>query len=172
MATWSEVISGVPQGSVLGPLLFAIFINDLPSLMKNRVLLFADDTKVYSSISHDNPTSSMQDDINTCIGWAEVGQLPFNISKCKLLHIGQNNPRYCYKMNGVDIIKVNEEKDLGVVINCNLKFHGQCAAVINKANRPLGLIKRTFLTLSENLFVPLYKSLVRPSLYVFWNMAT
>ena len=88
-------------------------------------------------------------------------QLPFNISKCKLLHIGQNNPRYCYKMNRENIIKVNEEKDLGVVIDCNLKFHGQCAAVINKANRLLGLIKRTFLALSENLFVPLYKSLVR-----------
>ena len=65
-------------------------------------------------------------------------------------------------MNGVDIIKVNEEKDLGVVIDCNLKFHGQCAAMINKANRLLGLIKRRFLTLSENLFVPLCKSLVRP----------
>ena len=91
-------------------------------------------------------------------------QLPFNISKCKLLHIGQSNPRYSYKMNGVDITKVNEEKDLGVVIDCNLKFHGQCSAVINKANRLLGLIKRTFLTLSEDMFLSLYKSLVRPIL--------
>ena len=78
---------GVPQGSVLGPLLFAMFINDLPSLMKNRVLLFADDTKIYSSISHDNPISSLQDDIDSCIEWAKVWQLPFNISECKLLRI-------------------------------------------------------------------------------------
>ena len=67
-------------------------------------------------------------------------------------------------MNGVDIAKLNEEKDLGVVIDCNLKFHGQCSAVINKANRLLGLIKRTFLTLSEDVFLSLYKSLVRPIL--------
>ena len=67
MSGWSDVISGIPQGSVLGPLFFAIFINDLPSLLRNKVLLFADDTKIYSSISRANPISSMQDDINACI---------------------------------------------------------------------------------------------------------
>jgi len=160
LSSWSEVISGVPQGLVLGPLLFTIFINDLPSLMKNTVLLFTDDTKIYSSLRHENSISSLRDDKDTCIEWAEVWHLPFNISKCKLLHIGQINPRYCYKMNGVDIIKVNEEKVLGLLIDCNLKFHGQCSAVINKANRILGLIKQTFLTLSEYVFLSLYKSLV------------
>ena len=70
-------------------------------------------------------------------------QLPFNISKCKILHIGQFNPKYCYKMDGMDIVKVNEEKDLGVLIDCNLKFHSQCLAVVNKANRLLGLTKQT-----------------------------
>ena len=144
MSGWSDVISGIPQGSVLGPLFFAIFINDLPSLLRNKVLLFADDTKIYSSISRANPISSLQDDINACIEWSVMWQLPFNISKCKILHIGQFNPRYCYKMDGMDIVKVNEEKDLGVLIDCNLKFHSQCSAVVNKANRLLGLIKQTF----------------------------
>ena len=72
LSSWNEVASGVPQGSVLSPLLLAIFINDLPSLMKNRVLLFADDTKIYSSLRNDNSITSLQDDINTCIEWAKV----------------------------------------------------------------------------------------------------
>ena len=87
MSGWSDVISGIPQGSVLGPLFFAIFVNDLPSLLRNKVLLFADDTKIYSSISCANPISSLQDDINACIEWSVMWQLPFNISKCKILHI-------------------------------------------------------------------------------------
>jgi len=71
------------------------------------------------------------------------------------------NPRYCYKMNGMDIVEVAEEKDLGVLIDCNLKFHSQSSAVVNKANRLLGLIKWSFLSLSEDSFLSLYKSLVR-----------
>ena len=164
MSGWSDVISGIPQGSVLGPLFFAIFINDLPSLLRNKVLLFADDTKIYSSISRANPISSLQDDINACIEWSVMWQLPFNISKCKILHIGQFNPRYCYNMDGMDIVKVNEEKDLGVLIDCNLKFHSQCSAVVNKANRLLGLIKQTFSDISVDSFTCLYKSIVRPIL--------
>ena len=85
LSGWSDVISGIP---VLGPLFFASFINDLPSLLRNKVLLFADDTKIYSSISRANPISSLQDDINACIEWSVMWQLPFNISKCKILHIG------------------------------------------------------------------------------------
>ena len=107
LSSESEV---VPQGSVLGPLFFAIFINDLPALMRNKVLLFTDDTKI--CFSHDNPVSSLQDDINTCTEWATTWQLPSNISKCKILHISQFNPRY-YRVKGLDTIKVNEEKDLG-----------------------------------------------------------
>ena len=79
-----------------------------------------------------------------------------------VLHIGQFNPRYCYRMKGLDIVKVNEEKDLGVLIDRNLKFHSQCLEVVNKANGLLGLIKRTFLGLLEDLFLSLYKTLVRP----------
>ena len=88
LSGWSDVISGISQGSVLGPLFFAIFINNQPSLLNNKVLLFADDTKIYSSISRAHPISSLQDDINVCIEWSAMWQLTSNISKCKILHIG------------------------------------------------------------------------------------
>ena len=77
---------------------------------------------------------------------------------------GQFISRYCYKMDGMDIVKVNEEKDLGVLIDCNLKFYSQCSAVVNKANRLLGLIKQTFLNISADSFTCPYKSLVHPIL--------
>ena len=95
---WSDVLSGIPQGSVLGPLFFTIYINDLSSSLKNKVLLFADDTKIYTTISRSHPSSSLQDDIDSCVKWSSVWQLPFNISKCKLLHLGQFNPRHSYRM--------------------------------------------------------------------------
>ena len=164
LSGWSNVISGIPQGSVLGPLFFAIFINDLPSLLRDKILLFTDDTKIYSRISYANPIFSLQDDIIACIEWSAMWQLPLNISKCKILHIGQYNPRYCYKMDGMDIVKVNEGKDLEVLIDCNLKFHSQHSAAVNKANRLLDLIKQTFLNISADSFTCLHKSIVRPIL--------
>ena len=88
LSSWSEVISGVFQGSVLGPLFFAIFIKDLSALMRNKVLLFADDTKI--GFCCDNPVSSLQDHKNTCIEWAARWQLPFNNSKCKIQRIGRS----------------------------------------------------------------------------------
>jgi len=82
------MLSGIPQGSALGPLFFAIYINYLLFLMKNNVLLFADDTKIYTTIDGSNPSSTPQEDTDTCITWSLMWQLPFNISKCKLLHLG------------------------------------------------------------------------------------
>jgi len=89
---WNDVLSGIPQGSVLGPLLFTIYNNDLSSVLKNSVLLFTDDshTKVFTMIDRLNPSSTLQDidDINICARWAMEWQLPFNVPKCKILNLG------------------------------------------------------------------------------------
>jgi len=86
---WNEVLSGIPQGSVLGPLFFIIYINDLSLLMKNKILLFADDTKIYTTISCSHPISTLQKDIDMCVKWSLSWQLPFNTSKSNLLHLIQ-----------------------------------------------------------------------------------
>ena len=89
------VLSGVPQGSVLGPLLFILFINDLPDHVKTNCKMFADDTKIYSSTDQ---ITLLQDDIFSLFRWSHLWQLEFNISKCKVLHVGKNNQTFSYSL--------------------------------------------------------------------------
>ena len=92
-STWSSVKSGIPQGSILGPLLFILFINDLPDGMLNDCKMFADDTKLYGK-----PGVSLQDDLDKAVEWAKTWQMKFNAGKCTVLHMGKNNPKNTYFM--------------------------------------------------------------------------
>ena len=86
---WSKVTSGIPQGSVLGPILFTIFINDLPGEIQSSIKIFADDTKIYNSISN---SDVLTDDLSKLVSWSDKWWLlPFNVDKCKVLHYGRNN---------------------------------------------------------------------------------
>ena len=88
----------------------------------------------------------------------------FNTDKCKIMHIGNNNTKALYEMNGITLEEVTEERDLGVIIQNNLKWDKQCAKSVGTANRILGMIKRTFCYLDKTVVLQLYKSLVRPHL--------
>ena len=169
----SEVTSGIPQGSILGPILFTIFINDLPEGLKNICKIFADDTKVYGSSKE---SKSIQEDIDKLQEWSLKWNLYFNVDKCKVMHIGKNNPETKYTMKKgdslSDIITCEEEKDLGVTFDRYLNFNKHIEQAIGKANKMLGLIKRTFSYLNKDIFLKLYKSLVRPHLEygnIVWN---
>ena len=97
MSGWKNVLSGIPQGSVLGPILFAIFINDLPDeIVYNYCKMFADDCKLYGAV---NQTNLMQIDLSNMGKWSEIWQLPFNASKCKVIHFGTNNERITYTLD-------------------------------------------------------------------------
>jgi hypothetical protein len=161
----ADVLSGIPQGSILGPILFTIFINDLPDEISSPCKIFADDTKLYNfSSGH----QTMQNDINKLIEWSENWKLFFNGAKCKVLHIGKNNPErdYTMRMDEQEIViaKCEEEKDLGVIFDRDLSFDRHIAHVVNKANQVIGIIKRTFTFLDKSMFIRLYKTLVRPLL--------
>ena len=160
---WTNVTSGIPQGSVLGPVLFLLYINDLPDMVKNIVKLFADDTKLYARVNTEYQRSSLQTDINNLVKWSETWQLQFNSSKCKHLHLGIESG-FTYHMEGKEIELVNEEKDLGVIVDNKLKFQTHIASSTKKANRVLGLIRRTFTNKDKETFLCLFKSLVRPHL--------
>ena len=129
-STWKEVLSGVPQGSVLGPLLFLIFINDLDSAATTIkwIKKFADDTKLGHTVSSAEDRAALQQALDELCRWAELWGMEFNVTKCKIMHLGRGNPRHIYTMNGLQLASTEEEKDVGVKVTSNLKPSAQCAA--------------------------------------------
>ena len=100
ISDWTEIDSGVPQGSVQGPILFVIFINDLPKYVKNSIWkLYADDNKLISKISSEQDCHNLQEDIDELEIWSEKWLLGFNFEKCKFMHIGKPNPNFDFQRN-------------------------------------------------------------------------
>jgi hypothetical protein len=165
---WTQVTSGVPQGSVLGPVLFVIYVNDLPETTLAIAQMFADDTKLFQIVTDNSSRRSLQDDINRLSDWAEKWQLNFNSSKCKVLHIGRTNQQFTYTMSDkagtYHLESTTLEKDLGVHMDPELKFSQHIEKQVNKANQILGMIRRTFEYMSAEIMSKLFTSLVRPHL--------
>ena len=132
-SAWSAVSSGVPQVSILGPLLFIVYINDLDEKMTSTVLKFADDTKISS-----NSQQELQRDLDTAVEWAQTWQMQFNTNKCKVMHVGHRNERAIYNMCNHRLEEVEEEKYLGVLIHRTLSVSNNCAVAVKKANQMAG----------------------------------
>ena len=143
---WRDVTSGVPQGSVLGPLLFIIYINDLDLGLVSKISKFADDTKVGINADSDAAVKQLQEDLRKVGEWSKKWQMPFNLDKCKIMHIGHKNKNEKYELLGKEIESVQQEKDLGVVITNDLKSSNQCIEAVKKAQKLLGYIKLQFRT--------------------------
>ncbi len=161
-SNWTDVKSGVPQGSVLGPLLFVIYINDLPEAVKSTVKIFADDTKLYRKVNNKEDAVNMQNDLGKLYKWSLEWQIQFNASKCKVMHHGKKNIKETYEINGTILEEVKEEKDLGVIIDNELKFHKHVSQAVKKANQILGVVNNTFEDLDKESFLLAYKHQVRP----------
>ena len=161
---WEEVVSGVPQGSVLGPILFTVFINDLDDRIQSKISKFADDTKLIGKAGTTEETDVLQEDLDKLNEWAKTWQMSFNADKCKVLHIGGNNGKAKYRIDGKDIGIVREEKDLGVIVTDDFKVAKQCNKAASKGNQKLGMIRRSFTCKNKDIMMKLYKSIVRPSL--------
>lgn len=165
---WRDVTSGIPQGSVLGPILFLIFINDLPEVLNCCVKLFADDVKIYSPIKSVHDKERLQVNIKNAENWALVWKMFFHIKKCKHLRIGKKQQAEAYTMSSgqeqITIKQVECEKDLGVIFDEKLIFREHISKKASIANRNLGLIFKSFTYLDKEMFLCLYKSLVRPHL--------
>ena len=158
VSSWKPVLSGVPQGSVLGPILFLVYINDLEEGVSGKILKFADDTKLFRKVKEIGDKQNLQDDIDKLVKWCEKWQMVFNFGKCKCLHKGSGNTGMNYLMNyemgGTIISKTVKEKDLGVTMNANMKVSEQCRIAASKGNQVLGMIRRNIT----------YKAIVKPHL--------
>ena len=168
-----EVTSGVPQGSVLGPVLFLIFINDLPLEVISPMSLFADDSKVFSRITSEKNMKSgtstsqceqLQKDLETIRAWATKWHMQFNVGKCKIMHLGASNQKHQYTMGGDVLATTDAERDLGVLVDDKLVFDKHIREIVNKANSMLGMIRRGFSCMDKEIFMHLYPVLVRPLL--------
>jgi len=163
---WAPVKSGVPQGSVLGPTLFTVYINDLDAAAALVAILkkFADDTKVGNRAATEEDRRTLQQALDNLCAWAETWQMQFNVKKCKVLHLGNNNRQMEYYMNGQKLEKTSEEVDVGVTISKNCKPSAQCAKAARTAQAVLGQVARAFHYRDRHIFVRLYIQYVRPHL--------
>jgi ribonucleases P/MRP protein subunit RPP40 len=161
---WVDVESGVPQGSVLGPVLFIVYINDMDERILNSLWKFADDTKMVGRVRTKEELERFREDLSRLSEWAEEWKMPFNVTKCKVMHFGKNNCREEWSMGDIKLEVIKEEKDLGVVLSDDLKVGVQCKKAAIKGNQILGMIYRTFENKDLITVKILYKALVRPHL--------
>ena len=154
---WKSVLSGVPQGSVLGPILFLVYIDDLEEGVTGNILKFANDTKLFRKTKEIGDKQKLQDDIDELVRWSEKWQM-------LCLRTGPGNTGMNYEMGGTILSKTAKEKDLGVSMNANMKVSEQCRIAASKGNQVLGMIRRNITYKEKSLIAPLYKAIVRPHL--------
>jgi ribonucleases P/MRP protein subunit RPP40 len=172
-----EVTSGVPQGSILGPLLFNLYTDDIDTIHSKDLSLykFADDMKLYN-IYDPTMTSStqtpLQSGLNNVHTWCVENELPLNLNKCSVVYFGVNNPRVFYNIAGHRLVSKSCERDLGVLFDEHLNFSPHIDQVVRRARRMVGLLLHTFQSRSSAVILSVYKSMIRPLLEygsVAWN---
>jgi hypothetical protein len=163
---WAPVASGVPQGTVLGPVLFLAFINDLPNTVTSKMKLFADDCIVYNPIHSINDCNALQSDLHSLEKWEEKWCMSFNASKCNAIQITRkhNKISFPYTLHNTELENVKSTTYLGVELSSDLTWSRHIGNMVKKANKQLGFVKRNLPFVNEKFKEIAYFALVRPKL--------
>ena len=163
---FTPVLSGVPQGSVIGPILFLVYINDLPDNIRSTVRLFADDTIIYLAVTSDVSCKQLEMDLDALQEWEITWRMEFNTTKCEVMRISRSKQQiqHTYYLHGDPLTEVKQTKYLGVHISHDLKWNKHINDITAKANRSLGFLKRNLRINSPSLKAKAYQGLVRPKL--------
>lgn len=161
-----NITTGVPQGSVLGPLLFLIYINDLPDVIPNGVSIrmFADDVKVYVVHNTKTERSQLTTAIKSIEVWAKTWKIGIAPNKTFVIHIGKNNPKDQYRINDANISEVESIRDLGIIIDNKLKFDTHINKIIRNAYYRVQFLFKVIKSRSSITWIKVYKSYIRPLL--------
>ncbi len=163
----AAVLSGVPQGSVLGPLLFLIFINDLAENTSSTVRLFADDCVMYRPVKSVTDCETLQDDLNELHEWEKRWKLKFNANKCNIMratHARQNKITYEYRLNNLPLTSTSNTTYLGVELSSDMKWNSHVKQVTAKGNQMLGVLRRNLKHCPTDLKSLAYTTILRPKL--------
>ena len=138
------VDSGVPQGTVLGPILFLLHINDLPSVISSKVRLFADDCLVYREIKSRQDQNDLQKDLNSLESWGSTWGMRFNTAKCNIMRVSKKQTPipYQYELSGQVLEEVKDAKYLGVTVSDDLEWTKHIDVITSKANSKLSFLRR------------------------------
>ena len=160
MSSEGLVFSGVPQGSVLGPILFLLYINDLVKDLSIPAFIFADDVKLVNS----GPTERLEADLSKVIKWSQNWDLYLNADKCCVLNTTGQPVQVTMTQGPTEFTRVAQMRDLGILVSEDFKPGVQCRAAARKARGKLFELKATLSTRKAEVFIPLYKAMVRPHL--------
>ena len=170
-SSWADVNTGAPEGSILGPLLFLVYINDLADGLSSNTALFADDTSLFSVVHNVNTTpNELNDDLVKISGWAYQWKMSFNSDPSKQAQEAifsrktkkDFHPPLAFNNNNV--LETDLQKPLGIVLNSRLSFEDHLKMILNQANKTIGLLRKLHNILPRSALLTIYKSFIRPHL--------
>ena len=174
MSEWKRVTSGVPQGSILGPIMFLVYINDMPEGVTGYMNMFADDAKIMRRVRNMEECNKLQEDLDKIYEWSKTWQMEFNINKSCVMRFGRSKyrPHKDYQLGRNISIEVSEEKDLGVTVQNNLSPEKHINKIFGKTYSMLQSIGLAFNYLDDNMMKKILTTLIRPQLEyasVIWS---